>query len=117
MFFILLRFERVIFLVDDVALPHLTHWIRFHFPESERCANKILQNIRNRNTSETAVDFLTEGVENTFVEYWDTVIGLVMQGNLEFARILLQLHSQSDAEAFTFADKILRTRPVYSVSF
>lgn len=62
------------------------------------------------------VDFLNEGVENAFPEYWDTIIGLVLQGNLELARILLQLHSQSDSDAFTYADKILRTIPIFSVS-
>lgn len=101
---------------DDVALPHVTQWIRFHFPEAERNARKILQTIRDSGSStEPKRDFLNEGVENAFSEYWDTITGLVLQGNVDLARILLQLHSQSDSDSFAHADKILRTMPVYSV--
>lgn len=94
----------------------VTQWIRFHFPESERYARKILQTIREGDSSsENRVDFLNEGVENAFPAYWDTITGLVLQGNLDLARILLQLHSQSDSDPFTFVDKIFRTMPVFSV--
>lgn len=101
---------------DDVALPHVTQWIRFHFPEAERNARKILQTIRDGGSSiEQNIDFLSEGVENAFSEYWDTITVLVLQGNIDLARILLQLHSQSDSDAYTHADKILRTMPLYGV--
>lgn len=103
-------------ILDDIALPHVTQWIRFHFPEAERNARKILQTIRDGGSSpEQNIDFLSEGVENAFSEYWDTVTVLVLQGNIDLARILLQLHSQSDSDAFTHADKIFRTMPVYGV--
>lgn len=62
------------------------------------------------------MEFLNEGIENIFPDYWDTVIGLVIQGNVDLSRILLQLHSQADTEPFTTIDKILRTMPVYKVS-
>ncbi|XP_065224471.1 nuclear pore complex protein Nup85 [Planococcus citri] len=101
---------------DDVALPHISNWIRFHFPESERNARNILQTIKSGgSTIDQTVEFLNEGVENIFADYWDTVIGLVIQGNVDLSRILLQLHSQADTEAFTTLDKILRTMPVYKV--
>lgn len=107
---------QLLLLADDIALPYVTQWLRFHFPEAERSARKILQTIRDGSSAEQTVDFLNEGVENAFSEYWDTVTGLVLQGNVDLARILLQLHSQFDSDIFSDVDRILRTMPVYNVS-
>lgn len=60
--------------------------------------------------------FTDERVEEKFPFYWDSVIGLLIQGNIDTVRMLLCNHSQSDTEPFVQAIKILKSMPTYSVS-
>ncbi|RZF47952.1 hypothetical protein LSTR_LSTR008756 [Laodelphax striatellus] len=86
-----------------VVLPHLLDWIRFHFPDTERAAGQILTGP------------LETGAELRNSDYWDVVIGLIMQGSLEPARALLRLHSNADSECFLQAESLLKTLPVFKV--
>lgn len=60
--------------------------------------------------------FTDEHIEEKFSFYWDSIIGLVLQGNTDMTRKLLRNHSQSDTEPFIQAMKILKSMPTYSVS-
>lgn len=87
----------------DIVLPHLLEWVRFHYFHSERQAAALL---------ETSTD--TGGIELQ-PKYWDTVIGLILQGKIDAARALLKFHSSAQGEAFQASDYLLRSMPVYSV--
>lgn len=62
------------------------------------------------------VYFADEHIEVKFPFYWETVIGLVLQGNVDMARMLLDNHSQKETEPFILAMKIFKSMPSYSVS-
>ncbi|CAH2038136.1 unnamed protein product, partial [Iphiclides podalirius] len=85
----------------DVVLPFLLEWVRFHFPCHEQTAAQLLE--------------ACERGSEDHPEYWDTVIGMVVQGRIDVARALLKLHSMSEANEFKLIDNSLRTMPVYSV--
>lgn len=89
-------------------LPQLMEWIKFHFVHYERQAQAILN-------GEYGSSVLDNGAENE-PDYWNTVIGLVLQGRLDGARALLKLHSASLSEPFKSVDYIMRTMPLYNVS-
>lgn len=61
--------------------------------------------------------FTDENVEEKFPFYWDTVFGLVLQGNTDMVKMLLCNHSQHDTEPFIQAMKIFKSMPTYSVGF
>lgn len=84
-------------------LPKLLEWVRFHFPKYELKAASLL-----------AGDLI--GLE-TRPEYWDTIIGSLLQGRIEITRALLRLHPDIDKRPFKLADEVLKTMPVYSVSW
>lgn len=92
------------FFLGNVVLPYLLEWIRFHFPDTERAAGRILTGL------------LDPGAELRYNDYWDVVIGLIMQGSVEVARALLRLHSDADKNVFLQAESVLRTLPVYTVT-
>jgi nuclear pore complex protein Nup85 len=83
-------------------------WIKFHFFHYERQAHAILN-------GEYGSSVLDNGAENE-PEYWNTIIGLVLQGRLDGARALLKLHSASLSAPFKSVDYVMRTMPQYSVS-
>jgi hypothetical protein len=82
-------------------------WIKFHFFHHERHAQAIL-------SGDCGALVLDTGAENE-PEYWNTVIGLVLQGRLDGARALLKLHSASLSEPFKAVDYVMRTMPLYNV--
>jgi nuclear pore complex protein Nup85 len=86
----------------DVVLPFLLEWVRFHFPCHEQTAAQILE--------------ACERGSEDHPEYWDTVIGMVVQGRVDVARALLKLHTSTDSNEFKLLDNSLRSMPVYSVS-
>jgi hypothetical protein len=83
-------------------------WIKFHFFHHERHAQAIL-------SGDYGSSVLDSGAENE-PQYWNTVIGLVLQGRLDGARALLKLHSASLSEPLKAVDYIMRTMPLYNVS-
>lgn len=83
-------------------------WIKIHYEKAENHASVIIED-------KTAY-FTDERVEEKFPFYWDSVFGLVVQGNTDMVRMLLCNHSQSDTEPFVQAVKILKSMPTYSVS-
>ncbi|CAH2236491.1 jg21251 [Pararge aegeria aegeria] len=85
----------------DVVLPFLLEWVRFHFPRHEQTAAQLLESCER-------------GSED-HPDYWDTVVGMVVQGRVDVARALLKLHSAVDSNEFKLVDNSLRSMPVYSV--
>lgn len=86
----------------DVVLPFLMEWVRFHSPSHEQSAAQLLE--------------ACERGSETHPEYWDTVIGMVVQGRVDVARALLKLHSAVDSNEFKLVDNSLRSMPTYNVS-
>jgi nuclear pore complex protein Nup85 len=97
-----------VFISGDAVLPQLMEWIKFHFFHHERHAQAIL-------SGDYGSSALDNGAENE-PQYWNTVIGLVLQGRLDGARALLKLHSASLSEPFKAVDCVMRTMPLYNVS-
>ncbi|XP_075973152.1 nuclear pore complex protein Nup75 [Anticarsia gemmatalis] len=85
----------------DVVLPYLLEWVRFHFPCHEQTAAMLLEECER-------------GAEHN-ADYWDTVVGMIVQGRVDVARALLKLHSLSESNEFRLVDNSLRSMPVYSV--
>ncbi|CAG2055847.1 unnamed protein product, partial [Timema podura] len=92
----------------DIVLPQLLEWIRFHFFRCERRATAIID------TSYISMETEGNGAESE-PEYWETMIGLVLQGQLEATRALLRLHSAAATEPFRSADFILKSMPTFSL--
>ncbi|KAK6643060.1 hypothetical protein RUM43_004563 [Polyplax serrata] len=87
----------------DVVLSHLITWIRFHVPQVEKDANKILMD-EHVNTS-----INTDYASN----YWIVVIDCLLQRRIDTVRSLLKLNSEADTEPFKIVDNILRTMPIF----
>ncbi|KAI4457128.1 frount protein-related [Holotrichia oblita] len=85
----------------NIVLPHLLEWIRFHFPKYERKAVNLL--------SGELISL------ESHPDYWETVIGSLLQGRIEVVRALLRLHSSSSTDAFKLADQSLKALPSYSI--
>jgi len=92
----------------DTILNNLLDWIKIHYVKAENQALIILE-------SKNAY-FTDEHIEVKFPFYWDTVIGLVLQGNVDMVRMLLHNHSKSETEPFIHALKIFKSMPTYRVS-
>ncbi|XP_056643715.1 nuclear pore complex protein Nup85 [Diorhabda sublineata] len=86
----------------NLVLPQVLEWVRFHFPEHERNAANML--------SEDII-----GLEKNS-EYWNTVLGALLQGRIHLVRSLLKQHSSSDSSTFRLIDQILRAMPTFSSS-
>lgn len=84
------------------VVPNLLEWTKFHFPTPGQNAGEMLINMER--------DIDVKG------EYWPTVRGLILQGQIDIARGLLRLHSSSETATFQLADKDLDTMPVFNVS-
>ncbi|XP_055920799.1 nuclear pore complex protein Nup75 [Eupeodes corollae] len=85
---------------SNVVVPQLLDWIRFHFPAVERMATDLLLLGRDAGDDE---------------DYWPTVKGLILQGQVDVARAILQLHPLSENSAFKMTEQILRTMPSASL--
>uniref|UniRef100_A0A1A9W0U1 Nuclear pore complex protein Nup85 n=1 Tax=Glossina brevipalpis TaxID=37001 RepID=A0A1A9W0U1_9MUSC len=85
-----------------MVVPQLLEWVRFHFPSFERMATDLLLLGRDCSKSD---------------EYWPSLKGLILQGQVDVARALLQLHSQAESPAYKIAEQILKTMPTYDVGF
>lgn len=96
-------------ILGDTILNNLLDWIKLHYEKAEKQASVIL--------GDKTAYFTDEHVEEKFSFYWDTVIGLLLQGNTDMVRMLLNNHSQSDTDPFIQAMKILKSMPTYSVKY
>ncbi|XP_037807041.1 nuclear pore complex protein Nup75 [Lucilia sericata] len=85
---------------SNVIVPQLLEWVRFHFPAAERMATDLLILSRDASDSE---------------EYWPALKGLIMQGQVDVARAILQLHPQAESTAFKMAEQIFKAMPTYNV--
>lgn len=86
----------------DIIMPQLLEWVRIHFPNHEQAASQLLEECEI-------------GAEEN-LEYWNTVIGMIMQGRIEIARALLRLHTNSNTNQFMIAENVLRSMPSYDAS-
>ncbi|XP_058826939.1 nuclear pore complex protein Nup75 [Topomyia yanbarensis] len=84
----------------NAVVPNLLDWVRFHFPTSERLAAELLKQGREVDSSD---------------DYWPVVKGLIIQGQLNVARALLKMHTNSESVCFEVAEQVLQTMPVFSV--
>ncbi|XP_017774587.1 PREDICTED: nuclear pore complex protein Nup85 [Nicrophorus vespilloides] len=85
-----------------VVIKHLLEWVRFHFPKYERKAAFLL-------SGESI------GSLESRQDYWETVIGCLLQGRVEVVRALLSCHSAANSTHFKLADQILKSMPTYGV--
>lgn len=85
---------------NNIVVPQILEWVRFHFPKYERKAATLLTGG-------------LIGLESN-PDYWETVIGSLMQGRIQVVRGLLKLHSASDSNPFKIVDQILKDMPIYS---
>ncbi|KAL4704626.1 hypothetical protein ACJJTC_002883 [Scirpophaga incertulas] len=85
----------------DIVLPYLLEWVRFHFPCHEQTAAQLLEACERGSEDNPA--------------YWDTVVGMVVQGRVDVGRALLKLHSSSESNEFKLLDNSLRSMPTYNV--
>lgn len=85
-----------------MVLQQLLEWVRFHFPRHERAAARLLAGE-------------LQGIE-TQPDYWDTVIGALMQGRVDITRALLKLHIAADSTPYRRVDALLKAMPMYDVS-
>ncbi|XP_072384789.1 nuclear pore complex protein Nup85 [Diabrotica undecimpunctata] len=84
----------------NVVLSQVLEWVRFHFPEHERnAANMLAEN--------------NIGLEAN-PEYWNTVLGALLQGRIPLVMALLKQHSASDNSTFRMVDQILRAMPIFN---
>lgn len=86
----------------NMILNHLMDWVRFHFPKYERAAAKIFTG--DLQSAET------------HPEYWNTVIGCLLQGRIDITRALLKLHNASGSAPFKLVESTLKSMPIYDVS-
>ncbi|XP_058456461.1 nuclear pore complex protein Nup75 [Malaya genurostris] len=84
----------------NAVVPNLLDWVRFHFPTAERLAAELLQQGREVDSSD---------------DYWPVLKGLIVQGQLNVARALLKMHTNSESVCFEVAEQVLQTMPVFSV--
>ncbi|CAG9820063.1 unnamed protein product [Phaedon cochleariae] len=82
----------------NLVLTQLLEWIRFHFPKYERNAATMLSGD------------LT-GLESQ-PEYWETVLGNLLQGRIKVVRVLLRQHSASDSSIFKLVDHVFKAMPL-----
>lgn len=85
---------------SNVVVPQLLEWVRFHFPSAERTATDLL--LLGRDASDND-------------DYWPALKGLIIQGQVDVARAILQLHPQAESSAFKMAEQILKAMPTYNV--
>ncbi|KAJ8985169.1 hypothetical protein NQ317_012821 [Molorchus minor] len=86
----------------NMVLPHLMEWVRFHFPKYERNAAAMLGGD-------------LDGLES-HPKFWETVLGLLLQGRINIVRALLRQHSAADSKTFKSADQLLRIMPIYDIA-
>lgn len=84
----------------NLVVMQLLEWVRFHFPATERMATDLLLMGRNASDSD---------------EYWPAIKGLIMQGQVEVARALLNLHPETESPAYRLTDQILKSVPTFNV--
>lgn len=49
-------------------------------------------------------------------DYWPALKGLIMQGQIDVTRAILQLHPLAESSSFKIAEQILKAMPTYNVS-
>ncbi|KAK3767993.1 hypothetical protein RRG08_016888 [Elysia crispata] len=78
-----------------LILTALLDWLQWHFPEGKYLAKEVCQ----------------EEQSCSHPKYWEAVFRLLLQGNTENVRLLLSLHTHSQADSFIAVDELLRKMP------
>ncbi|TMW50477.1 hypothetical protein DOY81_004473 [Sarcophaga bullata] len=84
---------------SNTIVPQLLEWVRFHFPAADRMATDLL--LLGRDASDNK-------------DYWPVLKGLIMQGQVDVARAILQLHPQAESASFKLCEQILKTMPIFN---
>ncbi|XP_060653563.1 nuclear pore complex protein Nup75 [Drosophila nasuta] len=83
---------------NQLIVPQLLEWTRFHYPHTE----------------DRATDLLLMAEEASEVDnYWDTLKTLVMLGHLDVTRAILSQHRKANQAAYQSAETVLKTMPIY----
>ncbi|XP_070505263.1 nuclear pore complex protein Nup75 [Chironomus tepperi] len=82
------------------VVPNLLEWTKFHFPAPSQSAAEMLIN------KDRDLEFRES--------YWESIRGLILQGQIDIVRALLRLHSSSETMTFQLAEKELQTMPIFS---
>ncbi|KAH8299678.1 hypothetical protein KR044_004541, partial [Drosophila immigrans] len=83
---------------NQLIVPQLLEWTRFHFPHTEDLATDLL--LMAEEASE---------VDN----YWETLRTLLMLGQLDVTRAILSQHRKANQAAYQAAEAVLKAMPVY----
>ncbi|KAH8355279.1 hypothetical protein KR093_010332, partial [Drosophila rubida] len=83
---------------NQLIVPQLLEWTRFHYPHTE----------------DRATDLLLMAEEASEVDnYWDTLRTLVMLGQLDVTRAILSQHRKANQPAYQAAEAVLKSMPIY----
>ncbi|KAF6209845.1 hypothetical protein GE061_015597 [Apolygus lucorum] len=87
----------------DIVLSKLLEWTRLHSSDYDLMVSEVITHSHTR------------GADIRYPNYWDMVIGSLIEGRFEACRALLRLHSEAESNALCEAEMLLRTIPLYSV--
>jgi len=85
---------------DGKMMPQLLHWVSLHFRDCEEGAKSVLSQ--------------SSDSPEHHVQYWDTLLEFVLQGRIDQARKMLNLHSDFNSDMFASMDELLRKMPMAS---
>lgn len=83
---------------NQMIVPQLLEWTRFHYPHTEDRATDLLLMAEEASECDS---------------YWDTLKKLIMLGQLDVTRAILSQHRKSNQAAFQAAEAILKSMPIY----
>ncbi|XP_034478529.1 nuclear pore complex protein Nup75 [Drosophila innubila] len=83
---------------NQMIVPQLLEWTRFHYPHTEDRATDLLLMAEEASECDS---------------YWDTLKKLIMLGQLDVTRAILSQHRKSNQAAFQAAEAILKAMPIY----
>ncbi|KAL7738573.1 hypothetical protein ACLKA6_006873 [Drosophila palustris] len=83
---------------NQMVVPQLLEWTRFHYPHTEDRATDLLLMAEEASECDS---------------YWDTLKKLIMLGQLDVTRAILSQHRKSNQAAFQAAEAILKSMPIY----
>jgi len=83
---------------NQMIIPQLLEWTRFHYPHTEDRATDLLLMAEEASECDS---------------YWDTLKKLIMLGQLDVTRAILSQHRKSNQAAFQAAECILKAMPIY----
>ncbi|KAH8320516.1 hypothetical protein KR067_004739, partial [Drosophila pandora] len=95
-------FEILYIQQNQLVVPQLLEWARFHFPQTE----------------ERATDLLLMGEEaSESDDYWNVLRSLIMLGEIDITRAILSQNRRASQPAFKTAELALKSMPIYQEGY